>query len=211
MRAAAIVALVVAGLVAAPAHADVLCRTKSGRVFVRAQCKKRETRVELPKGPSGDAGAATTIRPVRILDAAGREVGSIGAPQTFDANFAVFEVGTRILSVPVRRTGFPYDDTGFLHVAADCSDQRLIFERPTPLVRRGAVIGETVYYAEDPVERKIPVASEFPPQDACFGGSVLANGNCCTMGIYPDDYYGPAAAAFDISSLGLTPPFHLEP
>jgi hypothetical protein len=211
MRRAAIVALVAAGLVAAPARADVLCRTKGGRTFVRAQCKKREMRIELPKGPPGDAGADTTIRPVRILDAAGLQIGLIGAPYTFDVNLAVFEAGTRIVWVPVGRTGFRPDDIGFLHLVADCSDQRLILDRPTPLVRRGAVIGGTAYYAGDPVELKSPVAREFPLQDACLGGSVLANGNCCTTGSFGEDYYGPATVAFDVSSLGFTPPFHLEP
>jgi hypothetical protein len=212
MRVVASVALVAAVLVAMPARADVLCRTKSGRVFARTQCKKRETRIELPKGPTGDAGAATTIRPVRILDAAGLEVGLIAAPYTFDNNFAVFEVGAQVVSLRTAKSRFKPDDTGFLHLAADCSDQRLVREgRPAPLVRQGIVVAGAAYYAGDPTELRTPVAREFPPEDACFGGSVLPNGNCCLAGTYGEDYFGPATVAFEISSLGLTPPFHLEP
>jgi hypothetical protein len=69
------IALVAGAAVAvgSPALADVLCRTKKGKVTIRAACKKKESAVNLadlggtgpqgpqgPAGPEGPAGAAGT-------------------------------------------------------------------------------------------------------------------------------------------------------
>jgi hypothetical protein len=52
--------------VVAPTSAAVLCQKKSGAVFVRAACKKRETLVDPVglnlQGPKGDAGAPGSAR-----------------------------------------------------------------------------------------------------------------------------------------------------
>ncbi len=73
---AAVVGVVVVGAVL-PAGADVLCEKKTGALFVRAACKKKETQVDPasigakgpqgsqgiqgPPGPPGPAGQPTTI------------------------------------------------------------------------------------------------------------------------------------------------------
>ena len=209
MRRPVVVALVAASLVAAPAGADVLCRTKARRVFVRASCKKGEVRVDLPKGPTGDQGAAPRD-PVRLVDGAGLQVGLFAELYTQRTNLAVFEVNGRVVSLKATTTGFGSDGATFYHLTTDCSGQRLVSERRGALVRSGIVVGTTAYYAEDPIVPETPVATEFPPQDACFGGTMLPNGNCCTTGSFSETY-GPATVAFDLPSLGFTPPFHVEP
>jgi hypothetical protein len=209
MRRALAVAVVVGSLVAEPVGAEVLCGTHTGRVFLRARCKRHEVRVDLPKGPTGDEGAAARA-PVRIVDSAGREIGLLGEAETEELNFAVFEVGSRLVSLGAVLSGFRGSGQLY-HLAADCSDPPLVPGRRAPFVRSGVVVGTTAYYAEDPVEMKTPVARQFPPEDACFGGSMLANGNCCTTGSFGAGDYGPATVAFEVPSLGLTPPFHLEP
>jgi hypothetical protein len=63
------IAGVAIALVAVPAAAAVLCQKRSGALFVRETCKKRETPVEPtaigivgPKGDPGDAGAPGQAR-----------------------------------------------------------------------------------------------------------------------------------------------------
>lgn len=53
--------------IAMPANAAVICQKKSGAMFVREACKKKETPVDLaqfgavgPTGPAGDPGADAT-------------------------------------------------------------------------------------------------------------------------------------------------------
>jgi hypothetical protein len=204
------VALVAVGLLAAPADADVLCRAKASRVVLRARCRSREVRLDFPKGPVGDEGPAGV--PVRIVDSAGLPVGLFAEPFTSETNVAVFEVGSRLVSLRMGRTGFRTDNPGFYHLVANCSGQRLApSDRPAPFVRAGFVVGTTAYYAEDPLEPMTPVAREFPPEGTCGGGLALGNGNCCVTGVFGEGYYGPATVAVELPSLGLKPPFHLEP
>jgi hypothetical protein len=205
------VALVAALLLVAPAGTDVLCRAKSGRVFLRGGCKKRETAVELPAGPAGAAGdpGAAAPAPVRVVDAAGRQVGLLAEPGTEDnATFVLFEVGDRLVDLLVGTAGFPEDPTVFYHLAADCSDAPLVTVDPTAFVQRGVVLGSKAYYAGDPVETKTVAAYEEQRASGCGADPKLANGLCCrpsggTNGV------GPATEAVDLSQ--FTPPFRLEP
>jgi hypothetical protein len=77
--------------VAAPTPATVLCQKKSGAVFVRATCKKKETALNLaefgavgPKGDKGDPG----------MPGAPGSPGSPGSPDTPDQVRAKFFAGT---------------------------------------------------------------------------------------------------------------------
>ncbi|HEV7734087.1 MAG TPA: hypothetical protein VGR62_18090 [Candidatus Binatia bacterium] len=207
------VALALVGLLAMPAGADVLCHTKKGSVFVRAACKKRETPVELPvvpTGPAGDPGADAPA-PTRIVDATGRPVGLFVEPGVEDnATIVVVEVGTHLVFVSVSRIGISGSSDPFLHVAADCSDQRLLAQSPTAFVRAGTSIGSTIYYADDPIETKPVAGREYlPTSGSCGGGTELANGYCCTEYTLDPPMVGPAAIAFEPSA--FTPPFRLEP
>ncbi|HXJ34193.1 MAG TPA: hypothetical protein VMS22_09160 [Candidatus Eisenbacteria bacterium] len=206
--------LFVAILVAEPAAADVLCRARNGRVIVRTSCKKREATLDFPKGPPGDAGAATAP-PVRIVDAAGVPVGLFAEPANEDDTPSVlFEAGGQVVTfLIIGPAGF--DQNGFLyHMVPHCADAGLVFvSRRNALVREGNVVGTTGYYAGDPVESRVPASREkTKPGAGCGADEPLANGNCCEVAITPIALdLGPAMTVFDIPSLGLTLPLRIEP
>jgi hypothetical protein len=205
-------ALVAVAVAAAPVLADELCRSRKGGVFLRPSCKKREVRIEFPKGATGDPGPAASP-PVRVVDSAGRHVGLFAEPFNEDnISLAVFEVGDRLVSFFVDRTGLVDVERRFYHRAADCSDAPLAFARAAFLVREGFLFGGAGYYAGDPVELVLPAATEFRPgTGGCGSATVLPSGSCCTTDGTFEGEFGPAVQAFELISLGLTPPFHLEP
>jgi hypothetical protein len=213
MRWIVAVALAAAVLVARPGAADVLCRTRVGRVSLRPSCKKRERRIDLPKGPAGDTGAAAPA-PIRVVDAAGLAVGSFADPYNEDdATRIVVAVGGRFVSFVVDRSGV-FDGGGDLfHLVANCSDPPLALGRRAPLVREGGVFGSMAYYVDDPVETHTPVAREVRAgSGGCGSSTTLPNGACCVPdGSIVAADYGPVTKAFDVPSLGVTPPLHLEP
>ncbi len=208
------VVVLVVTLLATPAMADVLCRAKRGSVFVRTECRKRETAVPLPvvlpKGPDGTAGADAPP-PVRVVDATGKPVGLFAEPGIEDhATFAIFELGGRLVHFLVNREGI-FGENRFSHVAADCSDEPLVAIDPTALVNRGTVIGPTAYVAADPIERRLLLAQEFPPfPGGCGSATLLPNGNCCQEAFQPfEATTGSPAVAFQLSEFAL--PLRLEP
>ncbi len=205
----AIVAMLVAPMfLAMPAAADVLCRSKAGGVFVRVACKKRETGIALPQGAAGDPG--TTPLPTRAIDAAGRQVGLLVEPAREDyGSVVVFEVGTQLVSLGVGKGGL-YGDTSLYHLAADCSDARVVLQRREAFIRTAVVMGSTAYYAGDPISTQTVAAYEHPQTSGTCGGgeTTLSNGNCCAPSGGQTDV-GPATVAFELST--FTPPFHLEP
>ena len=210
-----IVLIVSSLLVAAPARADVLCQSRTGAVILRAACKKRETRVELPRGPQGPPGAAAPV-PVRIVDAVGKPVGLVPDPFNEDNYSRVLvEAGTHLVALYVTPAGFAESTPpNGVHLNADCSDPPLVGTQPAPLVRYGFVSGGVVFYAGDPIVKLTPaaLAARVSPPSACgsMGGTPLPDGNCCLDGGLTEGTFGPLTT-FDLSTLGLTPPFRLEP
>ncbi|HEV7731188.1 MAG TPA: hypothetical protein VGR62_03455 [Candidatus Binatia bacterium] len=203
-------ALVAALLLTAPAGADVLCRGKKQRVFVRAACKTGETTVDLPQGPAGAPGTAAP-NPTRVVDATGVQVGLFAEPGREDSvTTVVFEAGTRLVAADVSDAGFRISIAVLFHLATDCSDQPLAFSRAATFVRYAAVLGTTAYYAEDPITTVAPVAYEHIPDPmGCGLHPLLPNGHCCALQAFGASRFGPATATFSIT--GFTPPFRLEP
>ncbi len=210
MRRAGVLLLVALTLVASPAAADLLCRARSGRLFMRASCKKREVSLDLPKGPSGDPGPPAGV-PLRVVDDAGLPVGAFAeAARGDDATGVAFDVGDRLVVFLVGAAGFNGGGS-FLHLVADCADAPLLYGSPGQLISLGSVVGSTAYYPVDPIEPKSIVSAEFAPNGTCPAMSVaLPNGNCC-WNLSFAAVVGPAMKAFDLPSLGLTLPLHLEP
>jgi hypothetical protein len=204
-------AVLAASLVARAAGADVLCSGHKGRVFVRPSCKKREMPLELPKGATGATGAAAPA-PVRVVDGAGHQVGLYAQPASEDSDLAVlFEVGSRLVWYYVMPQGF-MTFFEFYHLVPHCADPPLMVGAPGALVRHGLVRGTTAYYPEDPIELQHPVSREKPPGGpSCGADETLPDGNCCEALASSTATVGPVTKAFDLPSLGLTPPLHLEP
>ncbi|HXJ33170.1 MAG TPA: hypothetical protein VMS22_03950 [Candidatus Eisenbacteria bacterium] len=200
-------------LAASPAAAEILCKARSGRLFIRASCKKRETPLDLPKGQAGDPGAPPGA-PVRVVDNAGLQVGEFAEPgRDDDDTSVVFEHDGHLVRFITRPAGFPSFGSLY-HLVAQCADAPFMGASSTvALVRFGFVIGSAGFYAGDPVEMKAIVSQEYtPPNGSCGMAETLPNGNCCQNSSMPImQIVGPATKVFDLPSLGLTPPFHLQP
>jgi hypothetical protein len=204
---ALVAVLVVLGLATA-ASAEVLCRTKKGRVFVRAACAARETSIALPQGAPGAAGPAAAP-PIRVVDAAGLQIGLFAEPGRTDGiTVVVVEVGTTLAWFFAGESGF--SPTAVYHLTTDCSDAPLAFAGTPRLVRRGTVLGVKAWYPGDPVTTQAPLASQRPRSGAdCGTDTPLANGNCCSTVVPGPIPLGLAVEAF--SPTTFTPPFRLEP
>jgi hypothetical protein len=213
------VALLAASLLAAvPAAADVLCRARSGAVVVRTACRKRERRIDLPRGPAGQPGAAA-VPSTRIVDAAGEPVGLVADPFNEDnATRVIVEITPHLVKLFVDPDGFLKSaPPARTHLKADCTDPPLIGSPPAPLVREGLVVDDQIVYVGDPIVSLTPAALEFAPSGGVpcnqFPGMTtpLPNGNCCQKGVQFDEgLFGPLTTV-PVSTLGLTLPFHLEP
>jgi hypothetical protein len=99
----------------------------------------------------------------------------------------------------------------FHHLAADCSDQRLLaVAQADAFVRSGVVDVTTAYYPGDPIATQSPGAREFRPETTCqMPATTLPNGYCCFANTGNPAPYAPAVVAFELST--FAPPFRLEP
>src|SRR5262245_17465038 len=158
MTAAAIVAVL-----GADAHALVLCQQKKGQVVARDACRKKEKPVDLaalaPLGPGGAPGAAGAAGapgafPVRLVDSAGIELGTI---LQFFPTEALVEVSRPILGSQrvvfvVEPNDFEHNTSGAItsvfYGSSDCSGVPLI-EDPFGTVF-AQVYGDSAYFSTEP-------------------------------------------------------------
>lgn len=202
---------------AADAHADVLCRKKSGQVMVREQCGRKETPIapeEIglvgPPGPTGQAGTAgaSGMTVAQVRNASGDVVGIVLATLAERTKVVLSGSG---LTVPVQIVFFlgeiePLLGADYLYYeSADCSG--------TPNIRgggplpRGQAIGDMLWYSTAVPETRM-LQSRERPADPC-GGTTTPRGMCCIPAGFPASS-GPATGVA-LSALGLTPPFTVEP
>jgi hypothetical protein len=205
-------ALIATALLLAVAHAApaAVCQRRNGTLVVRDACRKRETAVDLAQlgygGPQGAPG-----RGLRLIDGAGRTVpGVISA--LGEGSFLVYRAGTRILLSALQRDGFQ-PSVQFIHEQPGCAGPPFMRQPRENLVRSARVAGGIAYFADDPVERHTAVSMEssgYPTPADCISasGTVLPNGLCCVAFSFQEDAGPPAT--FDLSTLGIVPPFRLE-
>jgi hypothetical protein len=204
--------LLLVGVLATSAAADVVCQKKKGAIVLRASCKKRETTVTLPidapKGPPGDAGSAAPA-PVRVVEANGTPVGVYADPGTEDnATFVVFEFADGFAYLIAHAGGVAGGDALF-YESTDCSGPPLFFADPTDFVRRAVVMGTTAYAPGDPITTHAIASYEYDPNGgSCNADVPLASGRCCSVSASELEA-GPAVVLFDTST--LAPPLRIEP
>ena len=198
-------------LVVASAATAVVCQRRNGELVLRDACRKREAAVDLAqlgyRGPQGPRG-----RGVRLVDGVGNTVPGVVAPIGEGVEFT-YRAGARVLSSQVDGNGFP---TGlrFVHDEPGCTGSRFRRQDPLRLVRFAGVADGVAYFADDPIESRTVVSVEESGLAAAdcttAGGTVLANGFCCFATSTPIQAQAGPVATFDLSTLGVVPPFRLE-
>jgi hypothetical protein len=195
----------------APAATAVVCQRRNATLVLRDACRKRETAVDLAqlgyRGPQGPPG-----RGVRLVDGAGNTVPGVVAPIGEGVEFT-YRAGARVLSSEVDGNGFP-SRVQFVHDEPGCAGPRFRRQDPRRLVRFAGVADGVAYFADDPIESRAVVSVEesgFAAADCTSaGGTVLANGFCCFASSSPVQAPAGPVATFDLSTLGVVPPFRLE-
>jgi len=204
-----------------PADAVVVCAKKSGRLQAREACKKREAAVLPgavalvgPPGPQGQTGppGVVAMLPYEVVDAGGKQLGLLINWLGSEA-----QVVTRVSGVdaPLQfiidvLNGTFYTPPEYLwYEQPGCVGAPLYADGET-IVPIGRVFG-TRFYVSRTAPSDHPVASyEYVPEPDCSSGDTpTERQTCCT------DYSSTAVVApvesFDVSVLGVTPPFSVAP
>lgn len=161
---------------------------------------------------------------VVVKDANGKTVGAFLdtpsglAPSRSDTRgYAVRTVNGVAIALPVGVNGFT--QTGLIvdYLAAGCAGAAFVEQPDTaaPFLPHAQIAGTTAYYPTGPAAGLVPGSSEQPDDPDCqgFGTYIPSRGTCCYDGAFCPD--GGCLAApvgtFDVGTLGLVPPFHVEP
>jgi hypothetical protein len=204
------------------AEAGLLCKTRSGKLFVREACKRRDVPVDLaasgPLGARGTEGATGATGAagfgVEMKDANGALVGVIlDEPAIFPVpgTRVVRTVDGQVVSLGVDpATGFP--DTAIPFVA--------YFEQPgctgraflapllpgTFMISPAFVHDDLAFYPVDaPTLHNAISILTFTTPGSC-SGTFTAPDQCCTPASVST--FLVEARVFALGTLGLVPPFH---
>ncbi|HXJ34191.1 MAG TPA: hypothetical protein VMS22_09150 [Candidatus Eisenbacteria bacterium] len=201
--------LVVIALLAVPARPveAAFCKSRSGAVFVRDRCKRKETSIDLAASagaPKGDVGAQGRSQPrLRAVDSGGRRL-----PGTFDvAGRFVYRDGDHVFGIVVHSDGF--SGGGFGYNGMGCTEDRFVAASEELYTSVPVELG-IAYYAGEPIAMRTFMSSAYPSTPAACTGVgktyVPATGFCCSDG--PSSVRSGPATPVDLS--GFTPPFRVE-
>ncbi len=206
------------------AHADVVCRSRSGALSLRKTCHKRQMLV--PPSSLGIMGGLV------VKDSKGALVGFV-IGSTFTPAFTapnesvddhvtpvVRQVGNTWVEFRVSARGsFGFDTPAadsFAYDSTDCTGTPLVIVNPDAMMSLAFVgLDEVETYAILPgTPRMFHSASFLPPAGQTCAFTLLANGMCCktnlpTSPTNPEKYLADTTT-LDLSALGLVPPFHVE-
>jgi len=194
--------------------------TRAGRVKLRrARRVLADIRLVDGAGSGLDADTVQGLKPLMVVDGNGKFVGAvIDAPLGFTSAEIVRRLGNVSVRMSVNAGGFSNDfftaDDGPYFESSDCSGPMLIrareglglFYPPTALV-----FGTTAYYVPEGTTRSANSKAQFGTSQAdCQNGGVFVPPMfCCSPGVSNIFLLGPAVS-FDLTTLGLAPPFHLD-
>jgi hypothetical protein len=199
----ALFGLAAAVAVAAPRADAALCRTKSGALFVRDACHRKETAVPLPKGDAGAPGVSTPR--VRAFDSTGKLIGFVDG-----IGHAVFIHEGIALYLNPMVDGF-LKAGQIYYEALDCLSAPLMAPEGA-YYSAVLLVGADAYYPGSPIELRGVRSSLMqldPTSCATLMGTYNAsNGTCCSN--FGSTYMQRAAPALPFDLSGFTPPFHVE-
>jgi hypothetical protein len=201
------------------AEAALLCRTRSGKLFVREACKRRDVPVDLAaSGPLGARGATGPTGPAGfgavLKDANDALVGAIiDEPAIFPmpGTRVVRTVEGQVVSLPVDlATGFPSTAVPFVvyYEQPGCTGRAFLAPViPGALMISPAYVhGGLAFFAVDgPTLHNAVSILSFTTPGSC-AGTFTAPDQCCTpSGV---SSFLAEARVFALGTLGLVPPFH---
>ncbi|MBI3933287.1 MAG: hypothetical protein HY316_01260 [Acidobacteria bacterium] len=139
---------------------------------------------------------------VRVVDSLGQVVGPL-----VQSNLVLRQIGPVPVQIRVSPEGIVRSDfqVAFVHVTSDCSGPRYFAQEPADPWRRSHVHGAEVFYAAHPLE-EITMRS----LEVVDGSSDPNQPGRCSPENPPFALSAGALTKFDLSTLGLVPPFHLE-
>jgi hypothetical protein len=220
MRGGRIVTVAALALACTSAHATTLCANRAGKVSVREGCRRRETAVAPadvglvgPKGDQGPAGAPgpAGMVPYRLIDAAGRPLGTVASYDSFHVQTVLEIPGVDVpLQFKIVEGQFFLEfgiEDAVYYADAACSGTPLITEGGSivPLAR---IVGTRGYFSKVPEALQEVTSQEFVASD-CGMATPTGRGTCCRS-LSSMRYVSPGET-FDPAVLGATPPFTLVP
>jgi len=202
------------------ADAAVLCKTRGDALVARETCRKKDIPFAVEPGPQGPAGSpgakgATGRWPVRVVDAAGNDVGPavylewylvlsgpslVGLPIAYAVAQHPALGGAVLLGIDVQ--GNP---TGAVYYASsDCTGPAVI--RADGFMPVVEVIGDTVFVPSGPGAPAAASSEGLNFNGGCSG--VTPRGGCCRPFTGPLSGAVAEATTTTLGELGLTRPFH---
>jgi hypothetical protein len=209
-------------LAAMPADAVVVCAKKSGGLVAREACKKRETpalpgAVALvgpagPQGPTGTGGPVAML-PYEVVDATGKQFATLlNWLGTDDSQVVTTVQGVDApvqFNVDLLNGTFHIPPEPLWHDQPDCVGAPLYADGDT-IVPIAYVFGTRFYVSRTaPTDHNVESYEYVPEPDCGSGDTLTARQTCCTNTsttavVAPVD-------GFDVSILGVTPPFSVAP
>jgi hypothetical protein len=147
----------------------------------------------------------------------------VGVPQNCDVNgigntCVIRHLGNDVARLRTTTAGLA--DTGQVNDApyyqdSSCGTQPLGLDESSdfiPLIPTAMVLGTIAYYANGPATAVTIQAStrRWSQQDCLTAGGTMLSSDFCCAPIAPTSYVLAPLARFDLSTLGLVPPFHVE-
>lgn len=204
-------------------HADALCLKRSGLIVARAQCRPKERPFDPaavglvgptgPIGQTGDAGnpGAPGGHPYRVVDADGKTFGTMLSYDTSRAQVVVTLPGVdHPVQFVVAHGEFSREiPASVYYQSSDCTGTPFVAgsSGPVPPV---LVVGSVGYYSTKAPNLLTVGSLEYPRSEKCSSGNVdTGRGTCCQQVVTQS--HGAPAQTVAIASLGVTPPFTVQP
>ena len=211
------------------ASAAVLCRTSTGLVAVRDACKRGETQLDPvalglqgPKGDKGDPGPQGPPGPALVVrDANSKLAGVVVSFGNGQRTKVARRIGERVYVITIQTDGFPNTAGGFTFESPDCTGAPFaVADGPSSSLMSGslAVRSGTGYFGQEPFEQRSAgsVISDLlfdVSESECttyWHGAFTPPEGCCLRETLVGPLYLAPLTAFDMSTLGLVPPFRVE-
>jgi hypothetical protein len=143
----------------------------------------------------------TSVGGVQVVDSLGQEVGPLARSL---GPLALRQIGPIVFQLGVDSNGFNLNSISFYYTSQNCSGLRYLQQdQTTTLWRTTYIRGTRAFYPSDPLEQiNVMSREDIPPNaDPNLPGQCKSDVRIIS---------GGSVAIFDLSTLGLVPPFRLE-